>query len=54
MPMGLTLAGNTFQRLMNEVTRGLTFVYVYIDILVFSKNEKEHYFSLTKHFCLNV
>ena len=44
MPMGLTSAGNTFQRFMNEVTYGLTFVYVYIDdILVFSKNEKEHF-----------
>ena len=47
MPMGLTLAGNTFQRFMNEVTRGLTFVYVYIDdILVFSKNKKEHFTHL--------
>ena len=47
MPMGLTSAGNTFQRFMNKVTRGLTFVYVYIDdILVFSKNEKEHFTHL--------
>ena len=47
MPMGLTSAGNTFQRFMNEVTRGLTFVYVYIDdILVFSKNEKERFTHL--------
>ena len=38
MLMGLTSAGNTFQRFMNEVTRGLGFVYVYIDdILVFLK-----------------
>ena len=47
MPMGLTSAGNKFQRFMNEVTRGLTFVYVYIDDnLVFSKNEKEHFTHL--------
>ena len=47
MPMGLTSAGNTFQRFMNEVTRGLTFVYVYIDdILVFSKNETEYFTQL--------
>ena len=47
MPVGLTSAGNTFQRFMNEVTRNLTFVDVYIDdILVFSKKEKEHFTHL--------
>jgi len=51
MPMGLTSAGNTFQRFMNEVLRGLDFVYVYIDdILIFSKNHKEHLNHLTKVF----
>ena len=43
MPFGLRNAAQTFQRFMDEVTRGLNFVFVYIDdILVASKNEVEH------------
>ena len=43
MPFGLRNAAQTFQRFMDEVTRGLDFVYVYIDdILVASINALEH------------
>ena len=43
MPFGLRNAAQTFQRFMDEVTRGLDFVYVYIDdILVASTNALEH------------
>ena len=41
--MGLRNSGPAFQRLMDEVTRGLQFVNVYIDnILVFSRSADEH------------
>lgn len=43
MTFGLRNAAQTFQRFMDEVTRGLDFVFVYIDdILIASRNEKEH------------
>lgn len=43
MPFGLRNAAQTFQRFMDEVLRGLDFVYVYIDdILVFSGSKAEH------------
>ena len=43
MPFGLRNAAQTFQRFMDEVVRGLDFVYVYIDdILVASADEDEH------------
>lgn len=43
MPFGLRNASSTFQRFINEVVRGLDFVFAYIDdILVASKNEEEH------------
>ena len=43
MPFGLRNAAQTFQRFMDEVTRGLNFVYVYIDdILIASANAVEH------------
>ncbi|XP_037503479.1 uncharacterized protein LOC119378389 [Rhipicephalus sanguineus] len=43
MPYGLKNAAQTFQRFMNEVTRGLLFVFVYLDdILVASKTPEEH------------
>ena len=35
MPIGLTSAGNTLQRFMNEVLRVLDFVYVYTDDILF-------------------
>lgn len=43
MPFGLTGAPSSFQRLMNQIFRGLPFVTTYIDdVLVHSATEKEH------------
>jgi len=43
MPFGLRNAAQTFQRFMDEVTRGLDFCYCYIDdILIFSRTPEEH------------
>lgn len=43
MTFGLCNAGQTFQRFMHMVLRGLPFVIVYLDdILIFSKSSKEH------------
>ncbi|CAH2217170.1 jg12078 [Pararge aegeria aegeria] len=43
MTFGLRNAVQTFQRFVNELTRGLDFCYPYlVDILVFSKDEDEH------------
>ena len=43
MPFGLRNAAQTFQRFIDEVTRGLQFVYAYIDdILITSTNASEH------------
>ena len=43
MPFGLRNAAQSFQRLMDEVVRGLPFVFVYIDdLLVASDTEDEH------------
>ena len=43
MPFGLRNAAQTFQRFMDEVTRGLQGVFVYLDdILVASRTSKEH------------
>lgn len=43
MPFGLRNAAQTQQRLMDEVLRGLPFIFVYLDdILVASQNAKEH------------
>ena len=43
MPFGLRNAAQTFQRLMDDVVRGLPFVLVYIDdVLIASANEDEH------------
>lgn len=51
MPFGLRNAAQTFQRFMNEVTRGLDFVFVYIDdILIASRNEEEHIHHLKSLF----
>ena len=43
MPFGLAGAPSSFQRLMNQIFRGLPFVTTYIDdVLIHSANEKEH------------
>ena len=43
MPFGLRNAAQTFQRFIDEVTRGLDFVYAYIDdVLIASANPAEH------------
>lgn len=43
MTFGLRNAGQTFQRFVDEVTRGLDFCYSYIDdFLVYSRDEAEH------------
>ncbi|XP_047990749.1 uncharacterized protein LOC125229853 [Leguminivora glycinivorella] len=43
MTFGLRNAGQTFQRFIDEVTRGLDFVFPYIDdILVYSADETQH------------
>ena len=43
MPMGLCNAGASFQRFVNEVLRGLPFVFVYMDdVFIFSKSREEH------------
>lgn len=43
MTFGLRNAGQTFQRFIDEVTRGLDFVYCYLDdVLVFSSSASEH------------
>lgn len=43
MTFGLCNAGQTFQRFIHEVTRGLDFCYAYLDdVLVASTSEEEH------------
>ena len=43
MPFGLKNAGQSFQRLMDEVLRGLPYTFVYLDdILVASRTQEEH------------
>lgn len=43
MPFGLRNAAQTFQRFMHEVTRGLDFIFVYVDdVLIASKSEELH------------
>ena len=43
MPFGLRNAAQTFQRFMDEVLRGLTFCYAYIDdVLIASRTPEEH------------
>ena len=42
-PFGLRIAGQTFQRFVDEVVRGLEGMFIYVDgILVTSKKEKNH------------
>ena len=43
MPFGLKNAAQSFQRLMDSILRDIPSVFIYLDdILVFSKNKKEH------------
>lgn len=43
MTFGLRNAGQTFQRFVDEMLRGLDFTYAYIDdLLIFSKDEEAH------------
>ncbi|GBP52226.1 Retrovirus-related Pol polyprotein from transposon 297 [Eumeta japonica] len=43
MTFGLRNAGQTFQRFVDELTRGLNFCFAYLDdFLVYSKDEEEH------------
>lgn len=47
MPFGLRNAAQTFQRFIDVVTRGLTFVFAYVDnILVASTSPEEHLYHL--------
>ena len=53
MPFGLRNAGNTFQRLMDQVLGDLPFCFVYVDdILIFSKNLSSHVDHLREVFLL--
>lgn len=43
MTFGLRNAGQTFQRFVDEITRGLDYVYAHLDdFLTYSKSEEEH------------
>lgn len=43
MPFGVRNGAQTFQRFINEVTKGLDFIFVYVDdILIFSSGPDEH------------
>ncbi|KFD63451.1 hypothetical protein M514_24377 [Trichuris suis] len=51
MPFGLRNSAQTFQRFMDEVTRGLNGCFVYVDdVLLASKNEDEHFNLLQRLF----
>lgn len=51
MPFGLRNSAQSFQRWMDDICRGLDFVYVYIDdILISSKSKTEHFQHLRKLF----
>ncbi|PIK55880.1 gag-pol polyprotein [Apostichopus japonicus] len=51
MPFGLRNAAQSFQRLMDEVVRGLPFIFVYIDdMLIASASEEEHKVHLRQLF----
>ena len=43
MPFGLHNSGNTYQRFIDQVTRGLNFCFAYVDdILIASQSLEEH------------
>ena len=43
MPFGLRNAASTFQRFIDEIVRGLNFVFAYVDdLLVASDTEENH------------
>lgn len=51
MTFGLRNAAQTFQRFVDEMTRGLDFVYCYLDdFLIFSRDEVQHIEHLNKIF----
>lgn len=51
MPFGLRNAAQTFQRFIDQVLRGLPFVYAYLDdLLVMSESPDEHYSHLHQLF----
>jgi hypothetical protein len=42
MPFGMRNAGNTFQRMMDHILAGLSFVFCYLDdIIIASRDEEE-------------
>ena len=45
MPYGLRNSGQTFQRFMDQVLRGLPFVFCYIDDLLISSSSLEEHLS---------
>ena len=51
MPFGLRNAAQTFQRFIDQVLRGLPFVYAYLDdLLVASCSQEEHFDHLRQVF----
>ncbi len=53
MPFGLRKAGNTFQRMMDCILAGLSFVFCYLDdIIIASRDEQEHLEHLREVFSL--
>ena len=53
MPFGLCSAGNTFQRLMDQVLGDRPFCFIYVDnILIFSRDLSSHVDNLRKVFLL--
>ena len=54
MPFGLMNAPSTFQRLMDQLFRGLRFMRVYLDeLVVLLKSLDEHLAHLTQVFCIS-
>ncbi|BHF61838.1 hypothetical protein SprV_0100481700 [Sparganum proliferum] len=49
MPFGLRNAAHSFQRFIDEVLRGLSFTYVYIDDILVASSSAEEYASHLRH-----